>query len=396
MNILHIVASIDPASGGPIESVLRQDEACKARGVSVTRELVTLDPPDSHHLQGFPLTVHALGRPRTGSRLPWRRALEHYGYAPNLVPWLRANIGSYDTVIVDGLWNYAPFAASRVLPDGKTPYFVFPHGMMDPWFRRTYPLKHLAKQAFWLFGEGRLLAGARSAFFTCEEERREARGQFFGHPYRETVISFGTSAPPLHTTGQDTAFRAALPALDTRPYLLFLSRIHAKKGCDLLVEAFARVAADHPSVDLVVAGPDQAGLRASLEALAARRGVAARIHWAGPLYGNAKWGALYGADAFILPSHQENFGIAVAEALGCGTPVLISNKVNIWREIDTAGAGLVEPDTADGAETLLRRWFATTQAEKATMREAARSLFKDQFNVANTGPALIRTIEQFL
>lgn len=397
MNLLHIIASVNPAGGGPIEGIIRQDAACRAAGVAVVREVITLDPPDAPHVANFPFKVHAFGRLRRTSGLPWNRALDHWGYSPAMIPRLRANVSRYDAVIVHGLWNYAPFAAAQVLPRGSTPYFVFTHGMLDPWFKQTYPLKHRAKQAFWLAGEGRLLAGARSVFFTCEEERRKARGQFIGHSnYRETVVGYGAVAPPPRAPALDYAFRAATPGLGERGYLLFLSRIHPKKGCDLLIEAFARVANEQPHIDLVMTGPDQTGWRPELEALADRLGVAARVHWTGPLYGDAKWGALYGAQAFALPSHQENFGIAVAEALGCGTPVLITNQVDIWREIAEAGAGLVEPDTVDGATSLLRRWFDLPPANRAAMSETAVELFNAQFNVARTGPALIETIQGFL
>lgn len=397
MKVLHIIASVAPAGGGPIEGIIRQDAACRDAGTLGNREIVTFDAPDAPYLTGYPLKVYALGRPRKGSWLPWNRALDHWGYSPALIPWLRENIARYDAVIVNGLWNYAPFAASRVLPGSGTPYFVFTHGMLDPWFKKTYPLKHLAKQAFWLVGEGRLLAGARSVFFTCEEERRKARGQFFGHSrYKETVVGYGAVAPPPRSSTLGAAFRSAAPGLGDRPYLLFLSRIHVKKGCDLLIKAFAKMASEQPDLDLVMTGPDQTGWRPGLEALASRLGVAERIHWTGPLYGDAKWGALYGAQAFALPSHQENFGVAVAEALACGTPVLISHQVDIWREIEGAGAGLVEPDTVEGAIALLQRWLAVSPGERATMGVSAKNLFNAQFNVAQTGPALIETIQGFL
>lgn len=397
MKLLHIIASVDPAGGGPIEGVLRQDAACHAAGLPGQRHVLTLDPPDASFLADFPMTVHACGRQRSGSRQLLRRALDHWRYAPDFVPWLRTHSGRYDCVIVNGLWNYSSFAASRVLPGGKTPYFVFPHGMMDPWFKKTYPLKHLAKQAFWLAGEGRLMAGAQSVLFTCEEERRKARGQFWGHrPYKETVVGYGASAPPPRTPELDRAFRDAAPGLGDRPYLLFLSRIHRKKGCDLLLEAFARVAGVAPGLDLVMAGPDQTGWRPELEALTARLGLSSRVHWTGPIYGAAKWGALYGADAFVLPSHQENFGIAVAEALGCGTPVLISDKVDIWREIEAAGAGIIDSDTVEGAERSLRRWLTNEALNRHSISLKATSLFQSQFNMAQTGPRLINFMRELM
>ncbi len=383
MKLLHVIASADPAGGGPIEGLVRQDQA--TRGLP-PRRLVTLDPPDAPFLKDFPMAVTALGEPR-GSGRP--TLLQHYRYSPRFIPWLRSHAADYDAIVVHGLWNYAAFGAAMVLPGGATPYFTFTHGMMDPWFRSRYPLKHLAKQAFWLVAEGRLLAGARAVLFTTQEERELARGVFLGHRYREAVVGYGTAAAPASAPAQTEALLAAAPALKDRRYLLFLSRIHEKKGVDLLIQAFAGIAKARPDLDLVIAGPGDPALVAALKRQARSLGVDGRIHWPGMLQGDAKWGAFRGAEAFALTSHQENFGVVVAEALACGTPVLISDKVNIWREIEAAGAGLVAPDTAAGAVSLLARWSAMTPQEIEHMRTAGVQLFRESFDVAQTAPALI-------
>jgi glycosyltransferase involved in cell wall biosynthesis len=191
------------------------------------------------------------------------------------------------------------------------------------------------------------------------------------------------------------AFLTAHPALAGRRILLFLSRIHVKKGCDLLVHAFAQVAAREPSLHLVIAGPDQTGWLAALQALAAERGVADRITWPGMLRNEMKWGAFYSAEAFVLPSHQENFGIAVAEALGCGLPALISDKVNIWREVQTSRAGLVAPDTRDGTLSLLERWLSLTVAERSLMGKSARELYMRRFTVDAMANGLLDVVRQY-
>ena len=171
-----------------------------------------------------------------------------------------------------------------------------------------------------------------------------------------------------------------------------MGRIHEKKGCDLLVQAFARVAALDPQLHLVMAGPDQTGWVPTLQAMAASLGITERISWPGMLKDDLKWGALYSADAFVLPSHQENFGIAVAEALACGVPVLISDKVNIWQEIQADGAGLVDADTVAGAESMLRRWLALDAGERARLREQARRTFESRFAMEATANDLLEVI----
>ena len=131
-----------------------------------------------------------------------------------------------------------------------------------------------------------------------------------------------------------------------------------------------------------MAGPDQSGWAASLQHLAQSLGVADRITWPGMLGGAQKWGALRTAEVFILPSHQENFGIAVAEALSCALPVLISDKVNIWREIVAGEAGFVDSDDLEGTRRLLTRWLGVGDPARSRMRHAALRLFEKRFTVA--------------
>ena len=363
MKILHIIASMDPAGGGPVEGIVQQCEAM----TDCTCEVLTLDPPDAPFLASFAMPIHALGVRAQNSRLA------KFGYTPRLAPWLKEHASGYDLLVVNGLWNYASVGSSRILPGLGVPYAVYPHGMMDPWFRRAYPLKHLAKRIFWRLFDGRLMEHARAALFTCEEEMALARGQFRAHPYRELVARYGAGDVPRGAGNQVTAFRVAVPGLGTRPYLLFLGRLHPKKGCDLLIRAWAEIG--NTEYDLVMAGPDQVGWMKTLQALAAELGVAGRIHWPGLLTGDAKWGALRAAEAFVLPSHQDSFGVAVGEALACGTPALITDKVNIWREVEKAGAGLVAPDNLFGMEVLLRMFLGLDQPGRARMRAAARLCF---------------------
>lgn len=379
MKLLQLLVSIDPAGGGPIEGVLQSGLACVRMGHQV--ELACCDDPSADFVANCPLPVHALGPMRSG-----------YGYTTRLVPWLKAHAGDYSAVIVNGLWHYASLGCWRALHGTKTPYFVFTHGMLDPWFKRAYPLKHLRKWLYWPWADYRLLRDARAVLFTCEEERRLARQSFWLYRAREKVVSFGTSPPPSDAGRLRTLFRERHPELRDRELLLFLSRIHEKKGCDLLIEAFARVAADRPSLHLVMAGPDQTGWQAVLQARSAELGVADRISWPGMLQGDLKWGAFHAASAYLLPSHQENFGIAVAEALGCGLPVVISDKVNIWREIADADAGIVDVDTVDGTERSLRRWLALTADERAAMGRRAAGLFRERFTVDAMATSLLRVV----
>jgi len=227
--------------------------------------------------------------------------------------------------------------------------------------------------------------------FTSEEERRLARESFSLYRGREVVVSFGTAAPATSLERAREVFFDAFPNLRGQRLLLFLGRLHEKKGCDLLIEAFSQVRNSSERIHLMVAGPcAQPEYLRHLQQMAATSD--GTISFPGMLSGDVKWGALSAADAFVLPSHQENFGIAVAEALACGTPVLISNKVNIWREIEADGAGFVENDDLAGTTGLLRRWLAAPTATRATMRESARKSFTDRFEIERATDSLLAAI----
>jgi glycosyltransferase involved in cell wall biosynthesis len=266
--------------------------------------------------------------------------------------------------------------------------------MLDVYFRDRFPLKHLTKQLYWWIAEGRVLRDAAAVLFTCEEERIRARNVFRGAGYRERVVRFGTAEPEGEVEADKRAFRSALPALGKRPFLLYLGRIHRKKGCDLLIRAFAEnlnlIPAD---LDLVIAGPDPIGWVPELKKLSDELGVIPRIHWPGMLKGELKWGAFRSAEAMILPSHQENFGIVVAESMACSTPVLISDKVNVWREVAQSQAGLVEPDTLEGTGNLIRRFVALSNHERMMMKNAARQGYLKHFAMEATASDFLELID---
>lgn len=379
MKLLHVLSSVDPNGGGPTEGVRQRGIRLQQLGHSV--EVVTLDDPGRAFLAEYPLTVHALG-PSRGS----------YGYNAKLVPWLKANARGYDAVIVNGMWQYHSFGAWRALQKMGVPYYVFTHGMLDPWFKRTYPFKHLKKWLYWPWADYRVLRDARAVLFTSEEERLQARQSFWLYRAKEQVVAYGTGAPPDNAAQLREHFLAAHPDLRGRRILLFLSRIHEKKGCDLLIQAFASAAPAEPLLHLIIAGPDQTGWASQLKNLASGLGVADRISFPGMLRDEMKWGAFYSAEAFVLPSHQENFGIAVAEALGCGLPALISDKVNIWREIQSCGAGLVAPDTLAGSKQLLGGWLSLTEEQREAMGERARELFRRHFTVDAMAASLLEVV----
>ena len=379
MRILHIISSLDPRFGGTTAAVRMLLEH-GPEGYS--QEVATLDDPSEAFLRDLNFPVVALGPATSG-----------YCRSSKLMPWLKANRDRFDGVVVHGMWQYPGYAAWRTM-SGRVPYVVFPHGMLDPYFKHAFPLKHLKKWLYWLPVEYWVLRGARRVLFTCAAEARLGKKSFWLHQWEASVVPFGTIRPTGDPESQREAFFAVCPSAKNKRFLLFLGRIDRKKGCDLLVDAFVNVAAKDPQLDLVMAGPDPDSWRTELERGAKSAGVADRIHWPGMLTGDAKWGAFYAAEAFVLPSHQENFGIAVAEALACSKPVLLSDKVNIAEDIAADGAGLMELDTAAGTDRLLQRWLETPADERAAMAGRAAECFHRRYDMRENAKTIVRLFEQ--
>jgi glycosyltransferase involved in cell wall biosynthesis len=381
MRILHLIGSLSPADGGPPQAVRQLALAWQKIGVEV--EVVSVDDPSEPFIPGHPFPVHALGGRRLG----------RFCYSPHLRPWLRHHLPRFDGALVHMIWSWPGLSMHAEAHRAGKSYCVFTHGGLDPWFNRRYPLKHLKKLVFWPW-QYPVLRDALRVLFTTDSERDLAKTSFRPHAWNPQVVPYGLNDPVGDPAAQIGSFFNQFPALGGRRFLLFLGRLHEKKGCDLLVRAFAKVAGADPELQLVMAGPDQAGLQATLQRMAQDLDIAERVHWPGMLSGDLKWGALRAADAFVLPSHQENFGIAVAESLAAGRPVLISKEVNISPEIEADQAGLVEPDTQDGTDNLLRRWLAMTPAERDAMAARCCPTFRRRYSMGDTVLAIRRLFQE--
>src|SRR5882757_8004129 len=259
MRILHIIATLNPEAGGPTESV----RVLLSYGpIGYVGEVVTLDDPKAPFLKKVGFPVHALGPTRTV-----------YGFNSKLLPWLKENRDRFDGVVVNGLWQYCGFAAWRALA-GNTPYVVFTHGMLDPYFKHAFPLKHIKKWLYWVPAEYRILRDAYRVLFTSSAEKRLAEQSFWLHHWNPYVVPYGANSPPDKTPeALMEAFYEKCPQVRGKRFLLYLGRIHKKKGCDMLIQAFGKVAPTDPELELVMAGPDQQHWAATLKEMAQRAGV---------------------------------------------------------------------------------------------------------------------------
>lgn len=376
LKIAHIISSLNAKHGGPPEGVRQLSNEMRRRGHEVV--VFSLDGVEAPE-EGLGDGVVCLGP-----------VSSKYGFKLSLLKDMARVLPSFDVVIVNGIWQYHGLCAALVAGRLSIPYCVYPHGMLDPWSVRHHKFKFFKKWLYWQLFERHVAARAAALFFTCEEEARLAAVTFPASRFTRSTVGYGIRRPESHADEDCGASMAAFPQLRGREFLLFLGRIDPKKGVDLLIDSFIQVCTSVQNIDLVIVGPSSPDYRVALEERTARSKMSSRVHWLGMVRGTQKWGLLRSASAFVLPSHQENFGIAVVEALAVGTPVLISKKVNIWQTITASGAGFAQDDTLKGTSELLMRWIATPPPDQQIMRSSAETCFRAHFSIDATAGAFER------
>lgn len=350
MLVLHVLSSIDPASGGPAHALVGLATAQKRQGGDVLVLASSRASADSSYieqLEAADVEVRTVG-PCTGP------LCRH----PEMGRFVAAAVNQSSVVHIHGLWEQIQHeAATGARKQGK-PFIFRPCGMLDPW---SLSQRWLKKRVYMAWRLRRNLNSAAVLHFTSATEHR------LTHPLRlrapAVIESNGVDLSEFAMMPDSGRFRRELPKIGDRPMVLFLSRLHGKKGLDLLIPAFASL--EDKNAVLVLAGPDDRGYRVEVEALIAKHGIGDRVTLTGMIKGQQKLAALADADVFVLPSYQENFGIAVVEALAAGTPVIVSDQVNIHDEINKAGVGAVVPTQVESLAKTLDRWLKDEQLRSA-------------------------------
>lgn len=292
---------------------------------------------------------------------------------------LRARIPQVDVVHIHSLYLFHTWAAARIARAAGKPYIVRPHGTLDPYlWQRHRARKSLLEALF----QNRVLRHAAAIHYTTAEEMQLAAPYVHGAP--GVVIPNGIETEEYARLPAPGTFRTSHPEIGQRRIVLFLGRLNFKKGLDLLIPGFARVA-DRHDLHLVLAGPDD-GMADKVRGWIAEAKIGTRVTFAGMLTGAAKLAVLADSYCFALPSYSENFGIAVVEAMACGLPVAISDKVNIWREVVDAGAGLAGPTTIEEVARQLDALAADPAAH--AMGRAGRALVAQRY----AWPAIARDL----
>jgi len=292
-----------------------------------------------------------------------------------LVNWLWKNARTFDVLHVHGVFSCAPDAAAWIARKQRLPYILRPYGVLNRWGMQNR--RPLLKKMVFRACERRNLEAAAAIHYTCEQERVEAEELGFHAP--AAVVPNPVEIPPA--TEVRGRFRSLHPELAGKLIVLFLSRIDAKKGLDLLLPAFAQLRREHVNAALVIAGDGDRAVETQARRQAIELGIADSIVWTGFVQGQEKHDVLWDADIFALPSYSENFGVAAAEAMAHACPVVITDQVGIHQFVTVNAIGIVTPCRAENVARALGR-LAGDASLRASMGARGRTVALSEFSTS--------------
>jgi glycosyltransferase involved in cell wall biosynthesis len=345
LSVAQTINSLERIDGGTPVAVVRLADALTAAGADVN---VVYAAPRSAVDTLLPLRARhqAVGALRVGRRVV---ACRGFGAA------IARALGPNGLVHDNGLWTATNMLAARYARQAQVPLVISPHGMLEPW---ALGYRRWRKRLALALGQRAALASAALIIVASESEAASVRRAGFRQPI--AIVPLGIDAPECQAAHLEHA---------PLRRMLFLSRLHPKKGLPMLFEAWSKLR--QPGWKIVLAGPDEGGHRAELQPLIDRLGIAADLEFVGEVSGSRKLQLFREADLFVLPSHSENFGLVVGEAMACGLPVL-TTRATPWGVLESLRAGWwVEPDL-EGLTHGLGAALATTPDARAAMGRAGR------------------------
>ena len=370
MKIVHVIATLDPSFGGPSVSAPSTAAAQAALGHDV--HIVFYADED------YGKTVNVLRENIPGicdvTLVPvTKNGIFERFLAINAKSELRRLILFADIVHLQGVWRPILLAAAQTAIKYNKKYVISPRGMLDPWSLQQRTWK---KRIGLLLGWKTVINNAHFIHALNSAEAELLRPLDISADVR--VFPNGAFPEKFARLPDRKLFHQQYKPLHNKPYILFLSRLHYKKGLDYLIDAFVELAGIDDQIHLVIAGPD-GGLKNEAEALVKKHLLGSRVHIVGPLYGDIKYSALTGAACFCLPSRQEGFSMAITEALACGTPVVISDQCH-FDEVEAWGAGRVVPLEVSAVVKGLCDIIQCSAEERQQMSDKARRLVFENFS----------------
>lgn len=366
MRILHLLAMLRMEYGGPVRAVLDLCGALADRKHEVT--LATWDthdaPPEWATAPAAPKLekINSPGRTGLFSREDRDR--------------MASLIHSHDLVHVHGVWNPWNWQVGAIARQIGKPYIISVRGMLDDWCMEQKPVK---KRLFLAVAVRKWLERASFVHLTAQAEFDQARKHF--PRGRGIVIPNLTDLKPFENLpGPEMArarFSVLAPGGAGRPNLLFLSRVHVKKGLEVLLRAGALLRTRGIDANILIAGTGDAPYLESVKRLAAKLGLQDRAHFLGLVVNEEKLSLYQAADLFVLPTSQENFGFVFIESLACGTPVVTTRGVDIWPELEASGGSVIADATPEAVADAVAKLLSKRDSLKAMGAKGREWVFKD-------------------
>jgi len=342
LRILVTAAGIAPSTGGGRVGILGMCRGLAHRGHQVTLLTTNTD--------GSGVINVPLGTPvdQEGVETYFYQAQLRNMFSLPMATALKRMVPLSDIVLIHSLYQFTSTIAAHYCRKNKVPYVLRPHGTLDPFL--VYRRRWLLKWAYIKLFEVRNFRGAAAVQYSSAMEEGMTQ-RFVSGPMRSIVIPEGISLEKFTNIPIRGSFRTRYPETVGKTLILFLGRFDQKKGIELLVASFNELALRRTDVHLLLVGGGDSDYINKIMGMLRDRGIAHRSTYTGMVSEQEKIRALTDADIFVLPSHGENFGIAVVEAMACGIPVIISDQVGIWQEVAEAEAGIVT--RCDSAEIIL-------------------------------------------
>jgi glycosyltransferase involved in cell wall biosynthesis len=388
MRVLHVIPSLSPTSGGPSFALPAMARALLPHEIRLIAATTDDDGPGRH----LSRVTHGVETPQDGwSALYFPKQTEFYKVSLPLRGWLRAHVTEFDVVHIHAVFSFASLVAGHAAAAQGVPYIVRPLGVLNRWGMENR--RKLVKALSFRLFDLPMLKKAAAMHYTSRMEMEDAAR--FGLTNLQRVIPIGIDLAPFDSLPPRSVFSAYFPETAATRNLLFLSRIDEKKGLDLLIAAFAKISPTQPNTRLIICGDGDPALIGKLKTMATAGGLADRITWAGQVTGELRLAAFSAAELFVLPSHSENFGIALLEAMAAGLPCLSTDQVALAVEAAVVGAVCAVACEGSALSEALRSLLSDA-GERARLAKAAKEAAIHRYSLKAMGAGLKDLYESVL
>jgi glycosyltransferase involved in cell wall biosynthesis len=407
MKLLVVIPNYWPAftRGGPVFSVHYLNRTLNRKGIDVTIYTTSVDADDKVItdrevlIEGIKVVYCSF------SHLFDFIARYGWQFSFPMAQFLKRNIPDFDLIYIVTTWRYPTIAAAYYSQVYKKPYVFSPRGMLYP---TVFYKKAWKKWLYYQFFIKKILERASAIHYTTEDEAEKTQS-FLRLRNQVIIVPNGIEIPQIYTLSDKSRLRRRYPYLKDKKVVLFLGRLIWKKGLDILVEAYARSLKDRSDLHLFIAGPDETGYSRKVKVWLRDCGISyldyasgknyymtePKVTFTGMLTGEEKVEAYTGSDIFVLPSYSENFGLSVVEAMAYGLPVVISNKVGIYKEIRRNKAGIV---TDIDAESFYRgmKVLLADSGLREQISINARKLVEERYDIDKVADKFIEEMESII